>query len=273
MFRPNIIGGLGKVPRIRRGFGGGGEGVRTSTALGVPSDSGDDGDGAEFFLVPEGFFCGGVAAATATSFPGDAAFFDEVAAAFLFLGDAFLDFAGLAGCAFLDFAGFGGVSWGESPPPRALRLDRRSREGVAADGARAMVACGDGGGAAEQVDDGCCRFMAYRGIAILWWLHVVISEKMRFWRCEVYFSEAPYANWRFEVYRNDRVFCHSTAYGAILCGTPFTTCRKWSGPKTSPYAPYHIWSSPICDIPYGVAPYSIPHTECLKKVGHMRRTV
>ena len=146
----------------------GGEGVRT-TAMGVPSDSGDEGDGAEFFLVPEGFFCGGVAAATATSFSGDAAFFDEVAAAFLFLGDAFLflgdaflDFAGLAGCAFLDFAGFGGVSWSESPPPRALRLDRRS-------GAPAMVACGDGGGAAEQVDDGCCRFMAYRGIAILWW--------------------------------------------------------------------------------------------------------
>ena len=26
--------------------------------------------------------------------------------------------------------------------------------------------------------------------------------------------------------RKDKGFCHCTAYVAVLCGTPFTTCRK-----------------------------------------------
>ena len=94
---------------------------------------------------------------------------------------------------------------------------------------------------------------------------VPLCPKKRVFGDVKYFSEAPYANWRFEVYRNDRVFCRCTAYGAVLCGTPFTTCLKWSGPKKqSVYnIPYIEWprmrhttygvldaKSAICNVPY-----------------------
>ena len=75
-------------------------------------------------------------------------------------------------------------------------------------------------------------FMVVGGVmSVLYGGCMLSSPKKRVFGDLKYFSEAPYANWRFEVYRNDRVFCLSTAYGAILCGTPFATCHKRSGPK------------------------------------------
>ena len=102
--------------------------------------------------------------AAAAFFPGAAAFGDGLAAAsFLFLpaGGRFADLAGLAGVP--DFC-----SVGRSPPPVALRLDRRSPDFVAAGLVRAMVACGDVGGAGEQMNDGCGRFYGMSEVAILW---------------------------------------------------------------------------------------------------------
>ena len=45
-------------------------------------------------------------------------------------------------------------------------------------------------------------------------------------------------------------------------------------PKTTSYAPYHIWSSPICDIPYMEWPHTL-HTAygVFEKIVHMQRTV
>ena len=72
-------------------FFGGGEGVPTTAAMGVPSDSGEV---AVFFF----FFFRVVAAAVAAVFAVRPPFFDGVAAAFLFFAP-FVDLAGLGGVA------------------------------------------------------------------------------------------------------------------------------------------------------------------------------
>ena len=61
------------------------------------------------------------------------------------------------------------------------------------------------------------------------WCHgcsfAVISEKRVFGDVK-YTSQRRHMRIGDFFSQKDKGFCHCTAYGAVLCGTPFTTCRK-----------------------------------------------
>ena len=76
------------------------------------------------------------------------------------------------------------------------------------------------------------------------------SPKKRVFGDLKYFSEAPYANWRFFLVRETRASVTVPHMGLFYVALCLLHVVNRVAPKNSPFARYRIWSGPVCDIPH-----------------------